>query len=69
MYTDLHRRRHPFGRVPVLQHGNFWLYETAAIGGYVSDAFDGPRLEPADARQRHGRCSRPLCPSNTRAAG
>src|SRR5258706_4633764 len=46
MYTAEHLERHPFGRVPVLQHGNFRLYETSAIALYVDDAFDGPRLQP-----------------------
>ena len=52
MYTDAHRARHPFGRVPVLQHGDFWLYETNAITRYVEEAFDGPRLVPTDVRRR-----------------
>ncbi|MFY0635312.1 MAG: glutathione S-transferase family protein [Vannielia sp.] len=40
----------PFGRVPVLQHGAFTLYETAAITGYVDRAFEGPPLMPAEAK-------------------
>jgi glutathione S-transferase len=52
MYTAEHLQRHPFGRVPVLQHGDFRLYETSAIVRYVDDAFDGPRLTPTDLRQR-----------------
>jgi glutathione S-transferase len=42
-----HRRRHPFGRIPVLRHGEFMLYETAAITRYVDEAFGGPPLQPA----------------------
>jgi glutathione S-transferase len=42
-----HRRRHPFGRIPVLEHGDFMLYETAAITRYVDEAFAGPTLQPA----------------------
>jgi glutathione S-transferase len=38
---------HPFGRVPVLSHGGFALYETAAITAYVDVAFPGPPLSPA----------------------
>ena len=30
-----HLQRHPFGRVPVLQHDAFFLYETAAITQYI----------------------------------
>ncbi|SIO08785.1 glutathione S-transferase family protein [Vannielia litorea] len=40
----------PFGRVPVLTHGSFTLYETAAITGYVDRAFDGPPLMPSGAQ-------------------
>jgi glutathione S-transferase len=47
-----HRERHPFGRIPVLQHGGFVLYETAAITRYVDEAFAGPALQPAEASQR-----------------
>lgn len=52
MYTEAHRERHPFGRVPVLQHGTFRVYETTAIARYVNDVFGGPNLEPADRRRR-----------------
>ncbi len=37
---------HPFGRVPVLEHDGFQIYETAAITRYVDRAFEGPRLTP-----------------------
>jgi glutathione S-transferase len=40
---------HPFGRVPVLTHGSFALFETGAITRYVDRAFDGPALQPAGA--------------------
>jgi glutathione S-transferase len=52
MYTPRHLKRHPFNRVPVLQHGDFWLYETSAIVQYVDEAFEGPSLQPADLRER-----------------
>ncbi|WP_299775941.1 glutathione S-transferase family protein [uncultured Tateyamaria sp.] len=41
-------RRQPFGRVPVLSHGTFDIYETVAIGRYIDAAFDGPRLVPLE---------------------
>ena len=41
---------HPFGRVPTLVHGDFALYETSAITRYVDRTFDGPVLQPDDAR-------------------
>ena len=40
---------HPFARVPVLQHGDFVVYETAAITRYVDRAFEGTSLVPSDA--------------------
>ncbi len=40
----------PFGRVPVLRHGDFVVYETAAICRYVDAAFAGVRLVPEEAR-------------------
>lgn len=46
-----HLVRHPFGRVPVLDHDGFVLYETAAIVRYVDRAFPGPALQPKDMRQ------------------
>jgi glutathione S-transferase len=52
MYTAEHRRRHPFGRVPVLQHGDFFVYETSAIATYVDEAFPGPPLQPRDPQGR-----------------
>ena len=48
--TPEHLARHPFGRIPVLDHGAFRLYETAAILRYIDRAVPEPRLTPADAR-------------------
>lgn len=42
--------RHPFGRIPAIEHGDFALYETQAIVRYIDAAFDGPSLTPADPR-------------------
>jgi glutathione S-transferase len=50
--TEAYRRLHPFGRIPVLRHGDLTLYETAAINRYVDEAFDGPPLQPSDVRRR-----------------
>lgn len=42
--------RHPFGKIPALEHGGLRLYETDAIAAYVAALSDaGRRLLPADA--------------------
>ena len=43
-----HLARHPFGRIPVLEHGEFTLYETQAILRYLDRVLPKPRLTPAD---------------------
>ncbi len=43
---------HPFGRIPAFEHDGFRLYETSAIACYVDEAFDGPALQPIEARPR-----------------
>jgi glutathione S-transferase len=43
---------HPFGRIPAFEHDGFRLFETGAIARYVDEAFDGPDLQPVDARGR-----------------
>jgi glutathione S-transferase len=47
---EAHLKRHPFGRVPAFEHGDFSLYETQAILRYLDDVFPEPPLEPADPR-------------------
>ncbi|MER8506499.1 glutathione S-transferase family protein [Mesorhizobium sp. M0199] len=42
----------PFGRIPAFEHDGFRLYETGAIARYVAEAFDGPALQPVEARPR-----------------
>lgn len=41
---------HPFGKIPVMRHGNFTLFESRAIIAYVDRIFDGPKLIPDDPR-------------------
>src|SRR5579859_4835103 len=45
-----HLARHPFGRVPVLDHGGFRLYETQAILRYLDRILPGIALSPADPK-------------------
>ncbi|MCB9528356.1 MAG: glutathione S-transferase family protein [Myxococcales bacterium] len=47
------RAVHPFGKVPALRHGDFVLYETAAILEYIAEAFEGgAALVPKDVQER-----------------
>ncbi|TPL51587.1 glutathione S-transferase family protein [Mesorhizobium sp. B2-4-6] len=43
---------HPFGRIPAFEHDGFRLFETGAIAHYVDETFEGPMLQPTDARGR-----------------
>jgi glutathione S-transferase len=45
------RAIHPFGKMPVLRHGDLELFESAAIAGYLDRSFDGPKLFPDDPRR------------------
>jgi glutathione S-transferase len=45
-----HLARHPFGRVPVLDHDGFMLYETQAILRYLDRVLPAPALTPGDAK-------------------
>ena len=41
---------HPFGRVPVLEHDGFRLYETQAILRYLDRVLPAPALTPTDPK-------------------
>ena len=41
---------HPFGKMPVLRHGDFSLCESKAIATYLDRSFPGPELIPSDPR-------------------
>jgi len=47
-----HRARHPFGKVPVLDHDGLRILETSAIVRYLDDVLPGPSLTPASAADR-----------------
>jgi glutathione S-transferase len=49
--ADEHLARNPFGRVPVLEHDGFMLYETQAILRYLDQAFPGPSLQPVSPHE------------------
>jgi glutathione S-transferase len=44
--------RHPFGKIPALEHAGFRLYEAAAITRYIDEAFAGPPLQPTEVHDR-----------------
>jgi glutathione S-transferase len=48
--SEAYLKKHPFGRVPAFEHGNFGLYETQAILRYLDDIFPEPPLTPRDPR-------------------
>lgn len=50
--SEVHLARHPFGRVPVIEHGDFRLYETQAILRYIDRILTEPSLTPNSAQAR-----------------
>ena len=52
MGKPTHLALHPFNRVPILQHGDFTVYETSAIVSYVEETFDHVALRPKSPRER-----------------
>ena len=52
MKSEEHMAMNPFGKIPVMRHGDFVLYESVAICRYLDSAFDGPQLQPSDLQQR-----------------
>jgi glutathione S-transferase len=48
--TPEHLQKHPFGRVPVLDHGDFRVYEAQAILRYVDAILPGPALQPKEPK-------------------
>lgn len=47
-----HLERHPFGKVPVLDHDGIRIIETTAITRYLNDVLPGKSLIPADLKGR-----------------
>jgi glutathione S-transferase len=49
--AEPHLSRHPFGRMPVLEHNDFALYETQAILRYLDRTMPLPPLTPKGVRE------------------
>ncbi|MCW6510357.1 glutathione S-transferase family protein [Lichenifustis flavocetrariae] len=47
-----HLERHPFGKVPVLDHDGLRILETSAIVRYLNDVLPGKSLVPATPKDR-----------------
>jgi len=47
-----HLERHPFGKVPVLDHDGMRILETSAITRYLNDVLDGPSFIPDNPKDR-----------------
>lgn len=47
-HSDVVNAIHPFGKIPVMRHGDVELCESRAIAGYIDRNFDGPVLFPRD---------------------
>jgi len=47
-----HLERHPFGKVPVVDHDGMRILETIAIARYLNDILPGKSLIPASPKER-----------------
>src|SRR5271154_6939019 len=57
--TPDHLERHPFGKVPLLDHDGMRILETSAIARYLNDVLPGKSLIPPTPKDRaHGRLLR-----------
>lgn len=50
--TPEHLERHPFGKVPVLDHDGMRILETTAIARYLNDILPGRSLIPSKPKDR-----------------
>ncbi|MBC8129469.1 MAG: glutathione S-transferase family protein [Rhizobiaceae bacterium] len=50
--TPEHLARHPFGKVPVLDHDGMRILETSAIARYLNDVLPGKSLVPSTPKDR-----------------
>ncbi|PSV22670.1 glutathione S-transferase family protein [Photobacterium leiognathi subsp. mandapamensis] len=49
---ELAHKRHPMGKVPVLEHDDITVIDSTVIAHYLDDTFPVPPLYPGDAKQR-----------------
>jgi glutathione S-transferase len=47
-----HLARHPFGKVPVLDHNGFRIIETGALAPYLDEVLPGPSFTPDSSKDR-----------------
>lgn len=47
-----HLERHPFGKVPVIDHDGVRILETGAITRYLNDVLEGPSFVPDNPKDR-----------------
>ncbi|TFG88712.1 MAG: glutathione S-transferase family protein [Hyphomicrobiales bacterium] len=47
-----HIKRHPFGKVPVIEHDGLKIIETSAITRYLDDVLPGKKLIPGNPKDR-----------------
>jgi glutathione S-transferase len=47
-----HLKRHPFGKVPVVDHDGMRILETGAITRYLNDVLEGPSFVPDNPKDR-----------------
>jgi glutathione S-transferase len=50
--SPAHLARQPFGVVPAIDDDGFQMYESRAIIRYIDEKLSGPKLQPADLKQR-----------------
>src|SRR6201996_4405927 len=51
-HSSEHLARHPFGKVPVLDHDGFRIIETSAIAPYLDEVLPGPSFVPDNAKDQ-----------------
>jgi glutathione S-transferase len=49
-HSDAVKSLNPTGKIPAMRHDGLELCESLAIARYIDDAFEGPKLIPADVK-------------------